>query len=402
MRILDDIKLDYSDVLLVPKRSTLDSRSKVDLIRTFKFRYAPFSYTGLPILAANMDSTGTMKMADAFNPYNMSVALHKFYIADDLIKFFSRKNKNPRIFYTMGISDDDYRKFEKVHSYAEIDYVCVDVANGYSTKLTAFVKKLRAEYPRLCIMAGNVVTPDMVHDLLLNGADIVKIGIGPGSVCTTRKMTGVGYPQLSAVIECADAAHGIENGLICADGGITCSGDIAKAFGGGADFVMCGGLFAGHDECEGELVGSLRDLKEFIIETEHTVDPLTYNEITIERMTLKGTSDTQYRKFDKIGRLIELSPIPKSFFKDDIRMKFYGMSSHEAMEKHYGGKANYRASEGKAVEVPYKGPVKETIEEILGGLRSACTYIGAKQLKHMSKCATFARVNRQMNSVFGS
>jgi GMP reductase len=204
------------------------------------------------------------------------------------------------------------------------------------------VQRIRAAHPQLVIMAGNVVTGEMTEELLLSGADIVKVGIGPGSVCTTRKMTGVGYPQLSAVIECADAAHGL-GGHICADGGCTTPGDVAKAFGAGADFVMLGGMFAGHDESGGELVE---------------------------------------RNGEKFKR-------------------FYGMSSKTAMEKYAGGVAEYRAAEGKEVLVPYRGPVADTVQEILGGVRSACTYVGARRLKEFSKRTTFVRVTQQANEVFG-
>lgn len=364
MRILDDAKLDFCDVLLLPKRSTLDSRSKVDLKRQFKFKYAKQAYNGVPIIASNMDTTGTIKMAYALEPYEMSVALHKFHTKEDLMVFFKKMPDYPT-FYSMGITKDDLDAFKLFNSYDPSlpKYVCVDVANGYSIKFVEFVQRLREKYPDICIMAGNVVTGDMVHDLLLKGADIVKIGIGPGSVCTTRKMTGVGYPQLSAIIECADAAHGIENGLICGDGGITCPGDMAKAFAGGADFVMCGGLFAGYEQCEGEVV-------------------------------LKTEQDGFHWDFELPG----IAPT----YVDKRYLKFYGMSSENAMEKHYGGMASYRASEGKVVEVPYRGHVSKAAEEILGGLRSTCTYVGASKLKYLPKCATFVRVNRQLNNVFGS
>lgn len=345
--IVEDVKLDFSDVLLMPKRSTLDSRSKVDVTRAFKFKHSSEHYTGTPIVAANMDSVGTIEMAIAFKPYNMAVALHKFYDARTLIDYYSSDEKNPHTFYSMGITKEDLEKFKHVVvglGTCEPKYVCIDVANGYNRKFVSFVEEIRTLYPNVVIMAGNVVTGDMVYDLLERGADIVKVGIGPGSVCTTRRVTGVGYPQLSAILECQDAAHGAD-GLICGDGGITVPGDLSKAFAAGSDFVMCGGIFAGHDECNGEIVSSTTG-----------------------------------------------SPV----------MRFYGMSSHEAMDKYYGGKANYRASEGKVVEVPYKGSVINTIDEMLGGLRSACTYVGARRLKDLPKCATFVKVNRQLNTVFGS
>lgn len=352
-KIIEDVKLDFQDVLLLPKRSTLDSRSKVNIERTLTFKHSPHSYTGVPICVSNMDTVGTIEMAKALYKYKMSVALHKFYNTQQLIEFFNSP-ESEYTFYTMGITEEDKEKFMIVnhacfHSPAEgIKYICIDVANGYSRKFVNFVEWMRDHFPQVVIMAGNVVTPDMVYDLLERGADIVKVGIGSGSVCTTRKLTGVGYPQLSAVMECADAAHGAD-GLICADGGITCPGDIAKAFAAGADFVMSGGMFAGHAQCGGEVTASL-----------------------------DSNDNTQ------------------------MTMKFYGMSSEEAMNKYYGGKASYRASEGKVVEVPYKGSVDTTVEEILGGVRSACTYLGARQLKHLPKCATFIRVNRILNNIFGS
>lgn len=338
--IIEDIKLDFQDVLLLPKRSVLSSRAEVSIARTMKFRHCTKQFHGVPILAANMDTVGTIQMAKRFYVHQMGVALHKFYSVDDLVDFFSSK-ESVYSFYTMGISEVDYEKFVQVQmrlpsSVRPIMNVCIDVANGYSRKFVDFVETLRERHPSILIMAGNVVTPDMVYDLLQRGADIVKVGIGSGSVCTTRKITGVGYPQLSAVIECADAAHGA-GGHICSDGGITCPGDVVKAFAGGADFVMCGGLFAGHNET--------------------VLDDVLHDTV-----------------------------------------KFYGMSSEEAMNKHYGGKADYRAGEGKVVELPNKGPVTKTVEEILGGLRSACTYVGATQLKHLPKCATFVRVNRILNS----
>jgi GMP reductase len=219
--------------------------------------------------------------------------------------------------------------------------ICLDVANGYTELFVSFLKRVRAAFPKHTIIAGNVVTGEMCEELILSGADIVKVGIGPGSVCTTRKLTGVGYPQLSAVVECADAAHGL-GGLVVSDGGCTCPGDVAKAFGAGADFVMMGGMLAGHAEGGGEDV---------VIGGQH------------------------FRQF-------------------------YGMSSEVAMEKYSGGVADYRASEGKSTHVPYRGPAKDTILQILGGIRSSCTYVGAKSLKEISKRTTFIRVTAQLNEIF--
>ena len=344
MRIETEIKLDFKDVLIRPKRSTLSSRSEVNIARQFTFRHAPEGYHGIPIIAANMDTTGTMEMAHALDPLKLSVALHKHYDIDALSSFFSRLERKSAAFYSMGITATDEEKFRTVMQTAPgaVRYVCIDVANGYTETFVRFVQRIRQAFPDLIIMAGNVVTGEMTEELILSGADIVKVGIGPGSVCTTRKMTGVGYPQLSAVIECADAAHGL-GGHICADGGCTTPGDLAKAFGAGADFIMLGGMFAGHDECAGDVV---------------------------ER------DGQQYQRF-------------------------YGMSSKAAMDKYAGGVARYRAAEGKEVLVPYRGPVTATAQEILGGVRSACTYVGARSLKELSKRTTFVRVTQQLNEVFG-
>jgi GMP reductase len=344
MRIEEELKLDFKDVLIRPKRSTLTSRQEVDISRKYDFLHSGQSYAGVPIIGANMDTIGTFAMANALQRHALSVALHKHYAEAELVEFFKVLPAAATVFYSMGITKADYEKFRRVKDLAgdSIKAVCVDVANGYTKAFVDFLHTLRATYPQITIMAGNVVTGEMAEELVLDGADIVKVGIGPGSVCTTRKMTGVGYPQLSAVIECADAAHGL-GGLICADGGCTSPGDIAKAFGGGADFVMLGGMLAGHDECSGEVV---------------------------ER--------------DGVSKLA-----------------FYGMSSKVAMDKYAGGVAAYRASEGKEVLIDYRGPVENTLQDILGGVRSACTYVGARKLKELSKRTTFIRVARQLNDVFG-
>ncbi len=344
MHIEHEVKLDFKDVLIRPKRSTLTSRSDVDITREFVFRHAGVKYHGIPIIASNMDTTGTVEMARALDGFRLSTALHKHYSVEECVHFFRSLERKSAAFYSMGITKADEEKFKRVvdASGDAVEYVCIDVANGYHENFGTFVTRIRSAYPRLVIMAGNVVTGEMTEELILSGADIVKVGIGPGSVCTTRKMTGVGYPQLSAVIECADAAHGL-SGLICADGGCSTPGDVAKAFGGGADFVMLGGMFAGHDESGGE------------------------------RVERDGAS----------------------------YQRFYGMSSRAAMDRYSGGVAEYRAAEGKEVLVPYRGPVANTAQEILGGVRSACTYVGARRLKELSKRTTFVRVTQQLNEIFG-
>jgi len=346
MHIEPDQKFDFSDVLIRPKRSTLNSRADVDIKRSFRFLHSGKDWTGLPIIASNMDVVGTFKMSSGLRPFGAMVALHKHYPADALIEFF-KTEESDNTFYSLGMTDNDVAKLRLVKTNVTIKKLCLDVANGYTEVFLQFVRTMRDENPDAVIMAGSVATGEMTEALILAGADIVRVGIGSGSVCVTRKVTGVGYPQLSAIIECADAAHGLK-GHICSDGGCVVPGDIAKAFGGGADFVMIGGMLAGHDECEGSI-----------------------------RYENKDGVDTP------------------------VGMTFYGMSSKEAMEKHSGGVAEYRAAEGKSVETPYKGSVKGTIQEITGGLRSMMTYIGAFQLKEVPKRTTFIKVGRQLNNSFG-
>ena len=368
MRIDEDVKLDYKDVLIRPKRSTLGSRKDVDLERGYTFRnYTPEfpdniehrHWRGTPVMAANMDGVGTFEMADVLATAGMFTCLVKTYSAEQLVEYFDTDmyERTNYVAMSIGITDKDYDKFCKVYEQADgnLKYVCIDVANGYSNRFRDFVADFRISYPHIVIIAGNVVTGEMTEELILAGADIVKVGIGPGSVCTTRIQTGVGYPQLSAVIECADAAHGL-GGHIIADGGCTCPGDVAKAFAAGADFVMLGGMLAGHDEGGGEVI-----VKQF--ET---------NEII----------NTQ-RKIEQ-----------KKF------VVFYGMSSDAANTKHFGGLKDYRSSEGREVLVPYRGEVARTIQDVLGGIRSTCTYAGAEKLKNLSKCTTFIRCTQTHNPIY--
>lgn len=345
MRIEQDTKLDFKDVLIRPKRSTLKSRKNVDISREFIFKHSKRSFKGVPIIAANMDGVGTMEMARAFvsDGNGLSVALHKHYPIEELVEFYDETGGDP-VWYSIGMVQDDEAKLDAFLKAGKgPDKLCIDVANGYSEHFVEFVKRIREKSPDTTIMAGNVVTGEMVEELILAGVDVVKVGIGPGSVCTTRVKTGVGYPQLSAIIECADAAHGL-SGLICADGGCTSPGDVAKAFGAGADFVMLGGMLAGHDQAEEEIV------------------------------------EEDGQKF----------------------VQFYGMSSDTAMKRHKGKVAEYRASEGKTVKIPYRGDVADTLQDILGGVRSTCTYVGAKRLKELSKRTTFIKVSQQVNTIFGA
>jgi GMP reductase len=362
MLIEETIKYDFDDVLIRPKRSTLRSRVEVELSRTQQFRnYIPpqiknsaeddnFSterqpdradYSGIPIMAANMDGVATFRMASSLADFGLFTCLKKNYSSDELINFFEQDDRAVEfVAITIGMSPEDKEKLEQVYSATYIKYVCIDVANGYTERFCDYVEDVRNSFPHLVIIAGNVATADQTGELLLRGADIVKVGIGPGSVCTTRIKTGVGYPQLSAIIECADTAHGL-GGHIIADGGCRTPADIAKAFCAGADFVMIGGMLSGH-------IQGLEDGDEVV----------------------------------------------------DGRVKFYGMSSKVANDTHNGGLKEYRSAEGREVLVKYRGSVEPTLQDILGGLRSTCSYIGAKNIKNMSKCCTFVRTTRQYNTVY--
>lgn len=334
MRLINETKLDFDDVLILPKRSTLTSREEVDLFRNFSFKYSSVKYFGIPVMATNMSSVATIKAALALQSAGMFTCLHKFIGQDN--NFAKSKELKPENFaITLGLNDKPAIK--------NFDYLCLDVANGYTESFVSFVKKMRSKYPEKVIIAGNVCTPEMTEELILSGADIVKIGIGPGSGCLTREKTGVGYPQLSAVIEAADAAHGLK-GHIIADGGCRVPADIAKAFAAGADFVMLGGMLAAHDE--------------------------------------------------------------NSWPSENGKSTFFGMSSNYAMNVHSNEENQmirpYRTSEGRVVELDVKGPLSATIQDILGSLRSTCTYVGAKSLKELSKRTTFVRVNNQLNRVYAN
>jgi len=338
------IKLNFDDVLLKPKRSTLTSRASVDLNRTIAFRHSPKTFDGIPIMAANMDGVGTFAMAKVLQEFNCLTVIKKHYTLDEWKEAIGHGVKLSHIAVCTGanmIHDpkaEDYHNMKKIlEQWPDINYICIDVANGYQEAFSSFVAKVRKEYPNKVIIAGNVITPEMTEQLIIRGADIVKCGIGPGSVCTTRTMTGVGYPQISGIMECADAAHGL-GGSVIADGGCRTPGDVSKAFAAGADFVMLGGMLAGHEECELELVNG--------------------------------------------------------------SYEFYGMSSDRAMEEHGVRKDGYKGAEGKVVYLPDRGPVQHTIEEILGGVRSTCTYIGADKIKYLPKCATFIQTRQIINTVF--
>jgi GMP reductase len=365
MRIEDEVKLDYSDVLIRPKRSTLGSRKEVRMERSFTFAHGQ-NYEGIPIMASNMDGVGTFEMADRLAELNVFTCLVKTYSVNELVSYFDCEEtfRRDNVAMSIGIKDEDRIKFRSVYEQVgdQLKYVCIDVANGYSQRFIEYVKEFRQLYPKLVIIAGNVVTADQTQELILNGADIVKVGIGPGSVCTTRIQTGVGYPQLSAVIECADAAHGL-GGHIIADGGCTCPGDVSKAFAGGADFVMLGGMLAGHNEGGGEVITK-----------------------TYETNQVTKTDDGFF----------------ESVYEEKQFVQFYGMSSKTANDKHFEGLKDYRSSEGRTVLVPYRGPVVVTLQDVLGGVRSTLTYVGANKLKQLNKCTTFVRVHNQFNRTYES
>lgn len=350
MRIEVDTKLDFSDVLLKPKRSTLTGRHDVELIREYKFPHSSYKYSGIPVVASNMDGVGTFSMARTLQKYKMFTVIKKHYTFEQWQEQISDGTKLDinHIAVSVGtnaIWDDtaeDYRLVKRLMERYPIPFICIDVANGYQQNFIDFVKRVRYDYPNKIIIAGNVITPEIVEELIISGADIVKCGIGSGSVCTTRVIAGVGYPQLSGIIECSDAAHGV-GGLIISDGGCTTPGDVVKAFAGGADFVMLGGMLAAHMEGEYDF-------------------------------------DTD--------------------FNGESFVKFYGMSSHEAVQRHGARKDGYKTTEGRVVMIPFRGGVETTVEDILGGLVSACAYVGARRLKDLSKCATFVRVYNTHNRVY--
>ena len=343
MHIENEVKYDFSDVLIKPKRSYYTSRKEVDLERTFKFKWSDLVWKGIPVVASNMDTVGTIGSAKVLSKHNTLTCLHKFHTAEELLKIPKVIKKNVAI--TIGVAEGLQILYEIGKDLKYFNYICIDVANGYTEQFSEFIRKVRSEFEEKIIIAGNVCTPEMTEQLILSGADIVKVGIGGGSACITRNVAGVGIPQLSAVIDCSDAAHGI-GGMVMSDGGCTCSGDISKAFGANADFVMLGGLLAGHDE-----------------NSETITENINTGEKTVE---------------------------------------FYGMASSTALDKFYSNNKgkDYKACEGKHVTIPYKGALENTLLDLLGGIRSTCTYIGAKKIKDISKCTTFVCVSNQLNNVF--
>lgn len=362
-----DIQLDFQDVLLKPKRSTISSRKDAVIVRDYNFKINDYIETvkGTGIMTANMSTVGVFATAKKMLEKGLFATLHKHYSVHELYDFFSKEVKQEdirKVFVSIGLRDEDYNKLKDLYNKLNENLsICIDVPNAYIPQVKDLVIKCRKDFPQSIIMVGNVVTGDITEDFILSGANIVKIGIGPGSQCITRKQTGVGRPQLSTILECADAAHQV-GGMVCADGGITCPGDVCKAFAAGADFIMIGGLYAGTDEADSELL------------EEH----IKTNQVELDS---DGT-------------------ISKYIIKTNKYKISYGMSSKLAQDKFYKGMPNYRASEGRVVKVPYTSSIDSINDEILGGLRSCMTYLGAKRLKDLPKSATFYKVNNQLNTIF--
>jgi GMP reductase len=353
-KIINELKLDFDDVLIVPQRSTLTSRSEIKLERTFYFYHSPRIWNGIPIICANM-SFCSFEIAKALAKHKMIACLHKYHNVDNLTNYFTDNPENiDYTFVSIGYKKSDINHLlelrEKLGTQPNI---CIDVPNGHMDVFVKYCKKVRDNFPESIIIAGNVTNTSSTQELIIyGGVDIVKCGIGGGSACTTRFLTGCGLPQLSCCLENSYVAHGLQNGnkklgLVCSDGGHKNVGDVCKALCAGSDFVMLGGLFAGAEECEGEweLGGS-------------------YSSVVGSNEKTKG------------------------------RFTYYGMSTHISQEKFEDSQKSYRASEGTKITVQYKGSINRISQELLGGIRSSCCYIGADSIKHMSRCGQFCIVNQ--------
>ncbi|XP_015747921.1 PREDICTED: GMP reductase 1-like [Acropora digitifera] len=301
------VRLDFKDVLIRPKRSTIRSRADVDLSRHFHFKYAKKTLPEdvIPIISANMDTIGTFEMAIALSQHKLLTAIHKHYSVEEWLVFGKdHPDVLPYVIASCGMMEDDIIRLRQVlDGCPAVPAICLDVANGYSEHFVEFVKTVREKFPDHIIM-----------------------------VCHCR-----------ALIAHLQSIRGHFVAFLCSLMIVYFLLDWRSfVLGAGADFVMLGGMFAGHDQSGGELVE--RDGKKYKI--------------------------------------------------------FYGMSSTTAMKKHAGGVANYRSSEGKTVEVPYRGNVHDTVKDVLGGVRSTCTYVGAEKLKELPRRTTFIRVTMQLNNVF--
>lgn len=335
-----ELALDFSDVLIKPRYSHICSRKQVILEREITFLHSSKTLKNIPIMCANMDTIVNFEVFKVLSSHNLFTTFHKFISVEKYVENKELLEKYPDNYaISIGMNDKDIHKLQEINKFLNFKTICIDIANGYLSQFVDFCLKIRNNFPDKIIMAGNVVCKDMTKLLLTRGkVDIVKVGIGGGSACTTRVKTGVGVPQLSAVIECANEAHQL-GGHIISDGGITCPGDLGKAFGAGADFVMVGGQFAGHQQSPGEVI-------------------------------------------EEDGKKFKL---------------FYGMSSSHAMKKNYGSVNSYRTSEGRSLKIKYKGDLNDTISDFLGGLRSLCTYNNSGKLEHLIGNVNFVRVHNQFN-----
>ncbi len=371
-QILSETYLDYSDILIKPKMgNNLSSRKDVNLTREYVFKRGQIR-KGLGIFNANMATVGNFETAKKLLKAGMFATLHKFYTAEEMIDFM-RQCQNEKIdysnlFISIGIKNG-IRELDKLKEIEDSTIwfkpnICIDAPNFYINKAFEVLKHCRELFPESVIMCGNIASSDICHKLL-DYADILKVGIGPGSVCRTRSVTGCGVPMVSCILDCADVVHSV-GGMICADGGIVEVGDICKAFALNADFVMSGGMFAGTDEAEGEVIEKCYKTNEYAIDM------------------IDGSK-----------------PIPDQPLYDIKKYKlYYGMSSTLANNKFAGGMSNYKASEGREAFIPYTGSLDKILQDIKGGIASACTYIGAANVKDMSKCATLIKVNHTINKVF--
>ena len=344
MRIEEELKLDYSDVLFRPKRSTLKSRKDVNLLRTYRFKYSKNEWSGIPIIAANMDGVGELGVAEKLNEHGMITSLTKQHDVKKIKQNKNIKKIYPNIALSVGIKKEDFQNLDKVlKEFSFFKFICIDVANGYTERFTNFIKSVRDKYPTKTIIAGNVVTADMTQELVLSGADIVKVGIGPGSICTTRMVAGIGVPQITAIMEVYRSLKGKKVKII-SDGGIKFSGDIAKAIAAGADAIMMGSIFAGTDESPGK------------------------------KFKIKKKFYKQYRGMGSIGAMS-------------------AGSSNRYFQKNYKDKSKF-VPEGVDGRVEYKGKVSKIIYQLKGGLRSSMGYIGAKKLSDIKKNAKFIKITK--------
>jgi GMP reductase len=365
-KIINEIKLDFDDVLIVPQRSTLTSRSEISLERTFNFYHSPRSWTGIPIMCANMGFC-SFDMAIELAKYKMIACLHKYHSVDELVNYFTKHPNNiDYTFVSIGYKKSDLNHLlELKNIIGRQPNICIDVPNGHMDVFVKYCNKVRENFPESIIIAGNVTNTSSTQELLIyGGVDICKSGIGGGSACSTRFITGCGFPQLSSCLENAYVAHGLQNGpkklgLIVSDGGHKTSGDVCKALCAGADFVMLGGYFAGTEPCDGEWE------YEYFVSDHNFYQPNDPGYTTTKRKN---------------------------------KFSYYGMSTHHSQQLYEDTVKNYRASEGTKITVKYKGTLDKVIQELLGGIRSCCCYIGASHIKYMSKCSQFCQVNKIHNN----